>query len=332
MLDLPRSFIPNSKLFCQWWLLLKVGALWMPKLFLQSNTFLLRIFHAILWRGKMCLWRLPGTTENLPSLILERGHLESKQLPSMCCQCFLPWWCPAEKPLLNLLVIFVSRRILAALSFSASICVDVRDANFGVHPCIQTAARHFLIFICARACRGTEAMRRSIRVGCTWCMQWKWKWKWWNAYQHDFIKPRAFCDQVAWCYTKTWALAALVNLKVKHCQSCQNLLNLVPLPSWSHGNPDACHVDWKETTLTCDLSREYSHCFASPPHPGLEKPRSWIFCWLTLLVSQGVELIFDTRIDLIPKTTFAWQKTSRSMSSLVTKLSFRGIRGDDSKA
>ena len=47
----------------------------------------------------------------------------------------------------------------------------VSDANFGVHPCIQMAARHSLIFICARACRGTEAMRRSIRVGCTWCMQ-----------------------------------------------------------------------------------------------------------------------------------------------------------------
>lgn len=57
----------------------------------------------------------PAATENLLSLILERGYLESKQLPSMCCQCFLPWWCLADKLLLNLLVIFVSRRILAAL-------------------------------------------------------------------------------------------------------------------------------------------------------------------------------------------------------------------------
>ena len=47
----------------------------------------------------------------------------------------------------------------------------VRDANFDAHPCTQMAARHSLIFMCARACRGTEAMRRSIRVGCAWCMQ-----------------------------------------------------------------------------------------------------------------------------------------------------------------
>ena len=32
----------------------------------------------------------------------------------------------------------------------------VRDANFGVHPCIQTAARHSLIFICARACSAPQ--------------------------------------------------------------------------------------------------------------------------------------------------------------------------------
>ena len=34
-------------------------------------------------------------------------------------------------------------------------------------------------------------------------------------------------------------------------------------------------------------------------------------------------MIFDTKIEMIPKTTFVWQKTSRSMSSLVTSCSFR---------